>query len=183
VDASQSKHTCTGATSPAPKNLERKAQLAPQQRRGAVARIPIPKAMSAIESVPVYFLSQDESWEKPHRHQTRQELRELKKQGLGRFISNGRAFRLFEDAPREVHPDPILPAENSPGIGSTITVTEVLANVGIVADSVRNPAAAVVRAQKKIAFYPAIFDERASLAGRIASRFFAGAGFQRKVLA
>lgn len=47
----------------------------------------------------MFYLNQDASWQEPAKELTRVACRALKAQGLGQFITNGRAFQLFEKSP------------------------------------------------------------------------------------
>jgi hypothetical protein len=121
-----------------------------------------PKPMSSMMEVPVFYLSQDSSWEVPCRIVSRQEARRLKAVAAGSFIDNGRAFRLKESAP----PPPLKLLGGPLETSATITLAELQANVGItVGGDVGTPAdkSLVLRAQFKIAAYPFAWDKNSPL--------------------
>ena len=86
---------------------------------------------------------------------SRIEARRLKQISAGKFIDNGRNFRLNSTTP----PLPIALPPGPLQSATTITISEVEANVGIAARS-----ALVKRAQHKIRAYPHVFDDLAVLA-------------------
>src|SRR5712691_728707 len=55
--------------------------------------------MSKIDLVPCFYREQDFTWEQPAKILTRAEVRELKRQRIGKFMNHGRAFRLFQSVP------------------------------------------------------------------------------------
>jgi hypothetical protein len=111
--------------------------------------------MPSLAVVAVYYLDQDSSFAPPCRTVSRIEARRLKQTGAGKFIDHGRNFRLHSTAP----PLPITLPPGPLQSATTITISEVQANVGIAARS-----ALVKRAQHKIRAYPHIFDGLAVLA-------------------
>ena len=109
--------------------------------------------------VPVFYRDQDEL-EAPCRVILRDEARKLKKDGLGYFISHGRQFRLYASEPKI---EAFLPPSGTTQ-PSTISLSELLANVGITADWEVNPIGKIRRARAKIRLYPHVGDEQAPLA-------------------
>lgn len=114
--------------------------------------------MSAPSEVPVYYLdsSIDDS---PCRIDSRDECRKNKREGLGFFINHGRAFRLHEKTPIM---ESIL-APSGTTAPSTISLGEMLANVGIFEDWDRDPYGKVIRAREKVRVYPFVGDPLAPL--------------------
>lgn len=129
--------------------------------------------MPSLKVVSVFYLEQDTSWEKPREIVSREEARSMKLAGLGRFVDHGRNFRLFEGVPiveRLLVEDP-KEYKSSEEFTCAITVDEMLANVGIYADSLKDPRGRVARARHKIRIYPHVFDDLATLArGRAPGR-------------
>ena len=118
--------------------------------------------MSSKTLVPVFYLSQDSSWEVPCRTVPREEARRLKMIGAGYFIDSGRSFRLKESAP----PPPLNLLAGPLETSATITLSEIQANVGItLGGDVGIPADKnlVLRAQFKIAAYPFTWDKHSPL--------------------
>jgi hypothetical protein len=111
--------------------------------------------MPSLAVVSVFYLDQDSSFAPPCRIVSRIEARRLKQIAAGKFIDNGRNFRLNCTAP----PLPIVLPPGPLQSATTITNSEVEANVGIAARS-----ALVKRAQHKIRAYPHVFDDLAILA-------------------
>lgn len=83
----------------------------------------------------------------------------MKKAGDGYFICHGRKFRLFEE---ESKLESFL-APSGTTAPSTISLSEVLANVGITEEW--HPIGTVRRAREKIRVYPYVGDTQAPLAG------------------
>lgn len=54
--------------------------------------------------VPVFYKNQDSNWEQPSAMVERTELRLKRDRGEGRFVNNGRAFRLHKSHPSFVSP-------------------------------------------------------------------------------
>lgn len=52
--------------------------------------------------MPVFYRNQDSNWEQPNAYLERAVLRERRDRGEGRFITNGRAFRLNKNDPHYV---------------------------------------------------------------------------------
>lgn len=52
--------------------------------------------MPASDPVPCFYTGQDYRWERPAEIRTRAEVRELKKQKLGKFVENGKIFLFFK---------------------------------------------------------------------------------------
>lgn len=119
--------------------------------------------MAKTDEVPVYYRDQDtftlqcDTW-------LRSKCREQK--GItGRFIDNGAKFRLFADRPRVYIGADELLASNSFDTNGTISLSEVLANVGMSLQNRPIPSRARIRdVQAKIRLYPEITDERSPLA-------------------
>jgi hypothetical protein len=116
--------------------------------------------MSAQMEVPVFYRDQDESLEAPCRVISRDEARKLKKLGLGYFIAHGRQFRLHEIEPKI---ETLLPPSGTTQ-ASTISLSELLANVGITEAGELDHIGKVRRARIKIRLYPHVGDEQAPLA-------------------
>lgn len=122
--------------------------------------------MPKTDLVPCFYREQNVLWERPAKQVLRSEAHELKRQNIGKFINNGKAFRLKQSAPatgRRFLPFRIT----KPGtIDShcSISYEEMQANLGIVEETVRNPRAVIMMAQEKIAWYPHVYDEQATLA-------------------
>ncbi len=121
--------------------------------------------MAKSDLVSCFFKEQDDTWEKPARLLTRAELKE-KKALLGKYENNGRTFRLFECRPIElrVYRDDSPDQSSAIESDTSISFAEMLANVGIVDDGVRNPRGVILLAQEKIRWYGKIFDQQAVLA-------------------
>jgi len=124
--------------------------------------------MAKTDAVPVFYRDQDELRERPFTTWTREKCREVKKK-LGNFISNGKKFRLFAMRPKIY---PVTAADLKPSnflpCAETITMSEVLANVGITPNSEhRNEPALrhmVRAAQAKVRAYPSVHDTFAIVA-------------------
>lgn len=107
----------------------------------------------------MFFRDQDETFDPPCRIASRDECRLMKKAGDGYFICHGRKFRLFEEEPKLEN----FLAPSGTSAPSTISLAEVLANVGITEDW--QPVGTIRRAQEKIRVYPFVGDTQAPLAG------------------
>jgi hypothetical protein len=122
--------------------------------------------MPKNDLVPCFYREQNALWEKPARLLPRSDVHELKRQNIGKFINNGKAFRLNQCSPatsRRFSPFRIT----KPGTfesHSSISFEEMEANLGIVEETVRNPRAVIMMAQEKVAWYPHVYDENAVLA-------------------
>jgi len=122
--------------------------------------------MPKNDVVPCFYKGQDTSWERPTRILPRSEVRELKRQKIGRFINNGSAFLFFRTAPatqRAFTPYRVTrrSSQDSP---CAISFEEMQANVGIVDDGIRHPGAFIAMSQEKVLLYPHIFDDQAPVA-------------------
>jgi hypothetical protein len=133
------------------------------KRTGAIADV------SANETVRIYYQDQRES-ELPMKVVPRLVARQWKNAGRGFFIAHGTAFRLIERRPfGEIFAPPARPFEFDHS--STITLSEMLANVGITSNDPGDIEATaiahrVVRARVKIALYRFIYDHQAVLVRR-----------------
>ena len=112
------------------------------------------------DAVPVFYLNQDHSCEKPIQIVSRAEARQMKKSGVGWFCSNGKVFQLAERIPVVVEPERITSTWTE--TSGAICKSEMLANAGIVDPRVRNPREVIRRARAKVRLYPSIFDDLAS---------------------
>jgi hypothetical protein len=63
-----------------------------RQPKHTLSFLPVPK-------IDVFYFNQDASWQPAALEFSRDECRNLKAKGLGRFINNGKAFRLHQSAP------------------------------------------------------------------------------------
>jgi len=118
--------------------------------------------MPKTDLVACFYWEQDSQLDKPAKTLSRAEVRELKKQGLGFFIDHGTNFRLCDPTPLDIS-NPEFDAVNGKS-DPCISDQEMLANVGIVRDGLRNERGLIQMAQKKVRWYPHVFDEQAALA-------------------
>lgn len=116
--------------------------------------------MSAKESIPVFGLNQDDACDTPMRHVSREEARQMKREKQGWFICNGKAFRVAERIEVLAQLDTARRLSAQDVAASTITISELRANAGLVDDRVRNPRETVHRARAKVRVYRHVLDSK-----------------------
>jgi len=115
------------------------------------------------DSVPVFFNDQDTELESPCRTESRAVCHAWKKNGQGKFINRGKAFRLHRRALVQY----TYFISRSPETAATISYDEMQANAGITNDPIGLPAnrATVRKARQKVrAIGRGLRDDRAVLA-------------------
>ena len=117
------------------------------------------------ETVAVFFLEQDTQLESPCTVQSRDTCRAWTREGKGKFVNRGEAFRLYERSTAKERLPYFL--SRSAESAASISFDEMQANVGITNDPVGFPAnrATVRKARQKIrAIGRGLRDERTVLA-------------------
>jgi hypothetical protein len=112
--------------------------------------------MSKVAEIPVFYRDDNEVCASPKQLMTREDCRNAKQDGRGKFFDNGKKFRLFASRPK-LYPVTAASLRSSNVLpqACTITTSELLANVGIAGtpEDVAAPRHLVREAQEKIRAY------------------------------